>query len=65
MFTYDHLLAMGLCTHPSILSQHGQFLIHDSQSQHRALPLPAIQPLLHQTTRRHPRPTAGLVGIRR
>ena len=62
VFTYDHLLAMDVCTHPSILFKHDQFLIHGSQSQRRALPRPAIQ-LLHQTTRQHLRPTTGLVDI--
>ncbi|OJA10520.1 hypothetical protein AZE42_01723, partial [Rhizopogon vesiculosus] len=45
---------MDPSTHPSILSKHGQFLIHGSQSQRRALPRSAIQLLLHQTIRRHP-----------
>src|SRR6266481_3523847 len=63
VFTYYHLLAMDPCTHPSILSKHSQFLIHGSQSQRQALPRPATQLLLYQTTRQPLHATAGLVDI--
>ena len=39
-FIYDHLLAMDPCTHPSLLSQHGQFLSHGTGPDAHAYPIP-------------------------
>ena len=39
-FIYDHLLAMDPCTHPSLLSRHGQFLSHREGPAAHPYPIP-------------------------